>query len=41
MRDVFCYFYNDVKVKAPRDAQALVEEIRAAGGNVPNGGTHA
>jgi uncharacterized protein YecE (DUF72 family) len=29
-RDVFCYFDNDVKVKAPRDAQALARKIAAA-----------
>jgi uncharacterized protein YecE (DUF72 family) len=40
-RDVFCYFDNDVKVKAPRDARALVARIRAAGGNVLDGGPHA
>ena len=33
-REVFCYFDNDVKVKAPRDARALADGIRAAGGNV-------
>ena len=33
-RDVFCYFDNDVKVKAPRDARALTNRIRARGGNV-------
>ena len=33
-RDVFCYFDNDVKVKAPRDARALADRIRRAGGNV-------
>jgi uncharacterized protein YecE (DUF72 family) len=33
-RDVFCYFDNDVKVKAPRDARALADGIVAAGGNV-------
>ena len=33
-REVFCYFDNDVKVKAPRDARALTEGILAAGGNV-------
>jgi uncharacterized protein YecE (DUF72 family) len=33
-RDVFCYFDNDVKVMAPRDAHALAERIRAAGGNI-------
>jgi uncharacterized protein YecE (DUF72 family) len=32
--DVFCYFDNDVKVKAPRDARALVAKTAAAGGNV-------
>jgi len=33
-RDVFCYFDNDVKVKAPRDARALADGIFAAGGNI-------
>ena len=33
-RDVFCYFDNDVKVRAPADAQALADTIRAAGGNI-------
>jgi len=33
-RDVFCYFDNDVKVRAPRDARALAKRIRAHGGNI-------
>jgi uncharacterized protein YecE (DUF72 family) len=33
-RDVFCYFDNDVKVMAPRDAHALAVRIRGAGGNI-------
>ena len=33
-RDVFCYFDNDVKVRAPHDARALAERVRARGGNV-------
>ncbi len=33
-RDVFCYFDNDVKVMAPRDAHALAARIRSASGNV-------
>ena len=33
-RDVFCYFDNDAKVKAPRDAGALAEKTIAAGGNL-------
>ncbi|HET9750546.1 MAG TPA: DUF72 domain-containing protein [Casimicrobiaceae bacterium] len=33
-RDVFCYFDNDAKVMAPRDAQAITRIIHAAGGNV-------
>ena len=33
-RDVYCYFDNDVKVKAPRDARALAARIRASGGNI-------
>ena len=41
-RDVFCYFDNDVKVKAPRDAQALAERIRKAGAHLvaPNAQSH-
>ena len=27
MRDVYCYFDNDVKVKAPRDARRLIELV--------------
>jgi uncharacterized protein YecE (DUF72 family) len=30
-RDVFCYFDNDVKVKAPRDAHALTKRVLATG----------
>jgi uncharacterized protein YecE (DUF72 family) len=33
-RDVFCYFDNDVKVKAPRDAAALADKLRTAGASV-------
>ena len=33
-RDVYCYFDNDVKVRAPRDAHALTKRIRAHGGNI-------
>ena len=33
-RDVFCYFDNDAKVMAPRDAAALYERIRKAGARV-------
>jgi len=33
-RDVFCYFDNDVKVKAPRDARGLASKVHACGGNV-------
>ena len=33
-RDVFCYFDNDAKVMAPRDAQALYEQVRNAGARV-------
>lgn len=33
-RDVFCYFDNDAKVMAPRDAQALTARLRSTGGNV-------
>jgi uncharacterized protein YecE (DUF72 family) len=33
-RDVFCYFDNDVKVMAPRDADALARRILVCGGNV-------
>jgi uncharacterized protein YecE (DUF72 family) len=32
--DVFCYFDNDVKVMAPRDADALARRILGAGGNL-------
>ena len=33
-RDVFCYFDNDVKVKAPRDARALASKLRHVGARV-------
>jgi hypothetical protein len=33
-RDVFCYFDNDAKVKAPRDARALADIIPAAGARI-------
>ena len=33
-RDVFCYFDNDAKVMAPRDAQALGHILHAAGAHV-------
>ena len=33
-RDVFCYFDNDAKVKAPRDARALADIIHAAGARI-------
>jgi len=33
-RDVFCYFDNDAKVMAPRDAHGLYERIRKAGARV-------
>ena len=33
-RDVFCYFDNDAKVMAPRDAQALTQILHAAGAHV-------
>jgi uncharacterized protein YecE (DUF72 family) len=33
-RDVFCYFDNDAKVMAPRDAHALYERTRKAGARV-------
>jgi uncharacterized protein YecE (DUF72 family) len=29
-RDVYCYFDNDVKVKAPFDAQKLIEKLGLA-----------
>jgi uncharacterized protein YecE (DUF72 family) len=38
-RDVFCYFDNDVKVRAPRDARALTTKLRLAGGNVVTANT--
>ena len=33
-RDDFCYFDNDVKVMAPRDAHALAGRISGTGGNI-------
>lgn len=33
-RDVFCYFDNDVKVKAPRDARSLTRKLQSRGGHV-------
>jgi uncharacterized protein YecE (DUF72 family) len=33
-RDVFCYFDNDAKVMAPRDAAAITRILHEAGGNV-------
>lgn len=33
-RDVFCYFDNDAKVKAPRDARALAHIIHADGARI-------
>jgi uncharacterized protein YecE (DUF72 family) len=33
-RDVFCYFDNDAKVKAPRDARALTRIIHGAGARI-------
>jgi uncharacterized protein YecE (DUF72 family) len=33
-RDVFCYFDNDAKVMAPRDAQAITHLLHAAGAHV-------
>jgi uncharacterized protein YecE (DUF72 family) len=33
-RDVFCYFDNDAKVMAPRDAQMITRMIQEAGGNI-------
>jgi uncharacterized protein YecE (DUF72 family) len=33
-RDVFCYFDNDAKVMAPRDARALTARLVDVGGNV-------
>ncbi len=33
-RDVFCYFDNDAKVMAPRDAQAITRMLHDAGANV-------
>lgn len=34
-RDVYCYFDNDVKVKAPFDAKRLVEKLGLCGGLTP------
>jgi uncharacterized protein YecE (DUF72 family) len=31
-RDVFCYFDNDIKVKAPFDAHRLLDRLGLAGG---------
>ena len=33
-RDVFCYFDNDAKVMAPRDAQAIARILHAAGAHI-------
>ncbi|WP_250453161.1 DUF72 domain-containing protein [Caballeronia sp. ATUFL_M2_KS44] len=37
-RDVFCYFDNDQKVKAPFDARRLMERLGIAPEGVPSGG---
>ena len=37
-RDVFCYFDNDVKVMAPRDADALARRVLDAGGKLVKSG---
>lgn len=34
-RDVYCYFDNDIKVKAPFDAKRLIEKLGLAEGLVP------
>ena len=34
-RDVYCYFDNDVKVKAPFDARRLIEKLELTAGLVP------
>jgi len=34
-RDVYCYFDNDVKVRAPFDAKRLIEKLGLADGLVP------
>ena len=34
-RDVYCYFDNDVKVKAPFDARKLIEKLRLDAGLAP------
>ena len=39
-RAVFCYFDNDAKVMAPRDAQALARILEAAGAHVVAAGTN-
>ena len=38
-RDVFCYFDNDAKVMAPRDAQALTGILQSAGARIVKAGT--
>ena len=37
-RDVFCYFDNDAKVMAPRDAQALARILESAGARIVDAG---
>ena len=37
-RDVFCYFDNDAKVMAPRDAQALTRILESAGARIVGAG---
>lgn len=34
-RDIYCYFDNDVKVKAPFDAKSLIDKLGLAGDLVP------
>ncbi|HEX6794081.1 MAG TPA: DUF72 domain-containing protein [Casimicrobiaceae bacterium] len=39
-RDVFCYFDNDAKVMAPRDAHALARILRGAGARIVADAAH-
>lgn len=38
-RDVFCYFDNDAKVMAPRDARSLARMLKADGARIVDAGT--
>ena len=37
-RDVYCYFDNDIKVKAPFDARRLIDKLGLGDGLVPFAG---